>query len=130
MSIVIEMPGRPVPWARTGGKSGAHSRFTPKVQRLHKRALANLIWHETRGQAIEGAVGVRMIFDYEGEGLTTVELYPVAGGYTPRPDIDNLQKQVLDAIELSGAVLEDRYIVETTARKVPDFIPKGKRKRQ
>ena len=55
-------------------------------------------------ELIEGPVSVVLAFDYEQE-LTIVSVKPTDLGKTTRPDIDNLVKNVLDA--LNGVAWED-----------------------
>lgn len=116
MSDVVELayPGRPQPWhrARKGDK-------TPRALRAmeHRANLALAIGIAAKGLSFDGPVGVEVDFDYQ-ENETRIRITPKVDGKTTRADVDNLSKQVLEALELAGVVLDDAQVSELHALKI------------
>lgn len=109
MSATLTVPGRPVPFARAGANGSR--RFTPPKQRAHKALVAEAAQAAGLQPIPKGTpVAVDLGFGYQRPQRPT---YPVPLG---RPDVDNLVKLVLDA--LNGlAYDDDAQVVEVTARK-------------
>jgi Holliday junction resolvase RusA-like endonuclease len=127
--ISATIKGRPVPWARAKrGKNGKS--YTPAKQKAHREMLA---W-EIKAAAgkikkLTPPIEVHLDFNY-GRSETVVMIYSKEdgeldyddrwprGGRTKRPDIDNLAKQILEALELSGIIGDDAEVAFLSARKV------------
>jgi Holliday junction resolvase RusA-like endonuclease len=121
--ISLTLPGRPVPWARAR-KSKRGGFFTPPKQAGHRDALAMILRMEAKAQGIEkfdGPVLLDLVFDYA-QKETRIEIHDlgsVDGIYRiTRPDIDNLLKQIMEAIEDSGLLADDAQVAVVRTRKV------------
>lgn len=115
--FVVNFEGRPVPWARVK-RNAAGKSYTPAKQRDHQKTLAWAIKVAAENKKLDGAVAVNVLFDYERDltSITVTDAYQP--GKTTRPDIDNLCKQVMEALEMSGVIKDDAQVVFITARKV------------
>lgn len=115
MNLVFD--GRPVPWARV--KRGKHGNaYTPPKQDRHRQDLALMLKKAAQGKKWKGPVALNIIFDYLAE---TTEITLTESYYRTkptRPDLDNLVKQVLEAIEDSGVIEDDKQVVFVSAKKV------------
>lgn len=115
--ILIEAPGIPVAFARSGGNGRV--RFTPKKQRCAMGDLKIMAAAAMKGRKpLEGPLAVLLTFGW----LTPKSwskrrrLSPEAFWKASRPDIDNLAKLVNDA--LNGIVwADDALIVHQTINK-------------
>lgn len=121
MKLEVKLPGRPVPWARARKRKGT-GYFTPVKQAAHRESLATLIQIEMRALGIEqftGPVALHVTFDY-GKKETRLIVYPLEDDrfHCKLPDIDNLEKQILDALQDSKLVRNDSQIAIVRARKV------------
>ena len=126
--IWIEYEGRPVPWARTNMLGSRH--VTPKKQRLHRRQLAKAMRQAAGKTVLEGPVSLFVKFDYE-RNVTQIQVWELQGfsARTKAPDIDNLVKQVMEALEDAGVVANDQQVAHVEAEKIghkPKAKPKGK----
>jgi Holliday junction resolvase RusA-like endonuclease len=54
----------------------------------------------------------------EGQTLVVVRQLPPDGYRAKQPDVDNLAKLVLEAVDHAGIVVDDRQVVELAARKI------------
>ena len=119
MEVLYE--GRPVAWARpAAGK-------TPKKQREHRAALAKALMFAPDATAFEGPVEVELVFDYvtnrtlivftEADESIYGRAWKKTDGFV-RPDIDNLEKQVLEAAQDAGIVADDVQFVKVTKVKI------------
>ena len=108
------VPGPPVPWARAGRKGGFS--YTPThVKNFENRV--RLFAHQAGVTPLEGPVEilVRAIWPMKGQPLKRSKR-PWAWKAT-RPDIDNVLKGVLDA--LNGiAYQDDGQVVRATIEKI------------
>jgi len=95
VSVTIEVPGRPIAWARPRSHGSRH--FTPQRVLDAEEAIA---WH-IRAKLGAGfpttdqLIAVRLVF------WTTRAL---------RGDVDNYAKLVLDGLEKSGVIENDRQV--------------------
>jgi Holliday junction resolvase RusA-like endonuclease len=78
-----------------------------------------------RGATLTGPVEVNMIFAKErpkghyGTGRNADVLKASAPRYpTTKPDIDKLQRSILDALTAAGCFTDDSYVISTTATKI------------
>lgn len=135
--LELEIPGRPVPWARARKRKHG-GMFTASKQDLYRRSIAGLIQCEMRNEGVAKFYGpcfLQALFVYGKEPATwlrisqmdtmenfgpmipylTGEEYRIA-----RPNLDNLLKILMDAIEASGAleINDDCIIAMVTAAKV------------
>lgn len=93
-ALTFTIPGTPVPWARSRQRGRAH--FTdPKVRRAQQAIAAAA--RAAGAEVIEGPVSVWMTFDYDADE-TKVGVRSEGTGKATRPDVDNLIKNVLDAL--------------------------------
>ena len=119
--IEVVIPGRPVPWARAGSNHGRY--FTPDKQRDHRQLLALLLRKAAQSQDIKqltGPIDLGCVFDYgEGETRITVEqINESSEGYRiARPDLDNLVKQIFEALEDSRLLGDDAQVALLHAEK-------------
>jgi Holliday junction resolvase RusA-like endonuclease len=120
--IHVTIKGRPVPWARAKrGKNGKS--YTPAKQKAHREMVA---W-EIRAAAaktkkLKPPIEVIIKFNYKANS-TYIQARGADDGWgedgrTKRPDIDNLAKQILEALELSGIIGDDAEVAFLSARKV------------
>lgn len=110
-AVEFTVPGKPTTWARAGSRGA--QRFTPKPQREAKARVAEAALEAVgpevpypRGVALEA----RLSFVYARPKKPT---YPSPQG---RPDIDNLTKLVLDALN-GVAYADDAQVIRLTATK-------------
>ncbi len=134
--LELEIPGRPVPWARARQRRHG-GMFTADKQALHQREVAGMLACKALEDDVKMFAGpcfLQALFVYSKEPRTWLRLsqmdtmenleplipYEVGEEYrTGRPDIDNLVKQVMEAIEDSGILAgEDSQIAIVTAAKV------------
>lgn len=126
VSIVVEVPGEPVPWAGkvTNRKTG--ERFLPSRQAEAAGRIIDAVGRQHPGRRLDRQpLGLRATFfvtrpkSHYGSGRNAERvkasspLYP--GG---RPDLSNLVKLLEDGLVLSGLLPDDDQIVEIVARKV------------
>ena len=118
-TVTVRVPGRPMPWARP---TGIHWRRNPTRQLLNRRELTKAIQFaaiEQGAAPFSGPVSLSVEFDFN-ESVTTITMTEVASEdyRTKRPDVDNLLKQVLEAIEGAGLVTDDAQIARVQAVKL------------
>ncbi len=118
--IYLTFPGRPVPWARVKRGRNGHA-YTPPKQAEHRERLAWAIKEAAEGQELRGPVCVDAVFDY-GKKETRLKIYGRGEKDTHYrdkiPDVDNLLKAVLDALQDSGVVENDKQVAYVRAEKV------------
>lgn len=103
----VTIPGRPVPWARTAIHKGR--RITAKKQREHQKVVAMLAKAVT-SKMMKGPLNLQVTFVYRRPKKPKYSVPQV------RPDIDNLIKQIQDALQ--GVWYEDdAQIVSVCASK-------------
>jgi Holliday junction resolvase RusA-like endonuclease len=113
--------GRPVPWARVArGRTGKG--FTPSRQRLHGAALSRALALAPDRQKFEGPVRLEVTFDYA-KNETRIGIETLAPGRFWRTekrggDLDNLVKQVMEALQAAGIVEDDAQVALIIADKV------------
>ncbi len=109
---------RPVPWSRTKvGKTG--KQYTPTRQREYIKDLAMMLKVAANGETFDGPVAVALEFDYErNQTLIDISESHRKKMRIKRPDVDNLAKMVLEAIEESGIVKDDSQVAVLKAEKV------------
>jgi len=122
--------GRPIPWARTArGRYG--QQHTPVRQLEHRLALAEALRLTAGKGEIEGPARLELVCDYQ-RNETRILIRPFkapseaiirasrpgGGGTSRRADIDNLEKQVMEAAELAGIVANDCQFVYGEVLKV------------
>jgi Holliday junction resolvase RusA-like endonuclease len=111
------VPGLPIPKARARkGKNGAW--YTPKVTKQYEEAIAATFKAITHGSVrYDGPVSLSIEAVYGDDPELRVRITPLPSGRTKRPDVDNIAKIVMDA--LNGVAYEDdAQIVELYAVKV------------
>lgn len=117
MAVVIRIPGVPIPKARARVTRAGHT-YTPGKTVQHERLIALIA--RTKTQPIEGPLGMRLTFfmpipvswpKAKKEAAIRGDVLP-----TTKPDIDNLAKCVLDA--LNGiAYRDDNQVVRLESSK-------------
>jgi len=138
--LELIIPGRPVPWARAKVTKSVPGRrvgfYTPKKQHEHRKSVTCEIKAEAAASEIgkfHGPVYLQVLFVYgkepgtwlrltEIDSMENYEWLPSDLGdeyHAGRPDIDNLIKQLMEAIEDSGVLDgEDGQISMVMAAKV------------
>lgn len=123
-AVEFTIPGRPIPWARTGGgkgarQSGPSTRFTPEKQREAMRALG-LTWKALRERKLSGPLKLEILCVYAiPAGWPRVKREAAQRGmvwHTAKPDWDNLGKLVSDALN-QVAFDDDSQIAMCTVAK-------------
>lgn len=121
--LELTIPGRPVPWARPRvSKHGGM--FTAKKQAEHRKNVAWLIKEAARrngGLELNGPLLLQVQFIYGKYPMTLIKLSELkeVNYHTSRPDLDNLQKEIFEAIEDSEILGgEDSQISMVIAAKV------------
>ncbi len=134
-TLELTIPGKPVPWARPGKAGKRH--YTPKKQDDHRAAVAWQLKMEAKAAEVGkfiGPVYLQVVFVHGKEPGTWLRLtdidtmgnlesvMPFELGdefHTGRPDIDNLVKQLMEAIGDSGVLSgEDGQISMVNAAKL------------
>lgn len=113
--IECVLDGRPIPWARVSHKNGRA--FNDPRQIRHRRDLAYALLAAANRQRFRGPVGVELDFDYD-RNETRIRVFEIEDGRTDVPDIDNLSKQVLEALQDSKIIANDSQVAILVARKV------------
>ncbi|MFQ5483042.1 MAG: RusA family crossover junction endodeoxyribonuclease [Nitrospinaceae bacterium] len=100
--IIIEVTGKPIPWARTGGGKNT-GRFTPANVRAWKEAAGWLAREAMKGRKpLNGCITLFVLADFlipaswpewKREAALEGRIEP-----TGKPDLDNLVKNVKDAL--------------------------------
>ena len=62
---------------------------------------------------LEGAVGAKLTYCYRRPACRMYEIYK-----TTKPDLDNLEKPVFDALKRAGWIKDDANIVHTEVKKI------------
>ncbi len=125
--IIIEISGKPVPWARTGGGRST-PRFTPEKVRVWKEAAGWLARQEMNGRKpLTGCISLEVhTFFIIPQGWPDWKKMAAENGqieHTAKPDMDNIIKNVKDA--LNGIVwLDDAQVVHEFGRKVYSDRPR------
>lgn len=114
--ISLVFPHRPVPWSRT-----VRGDRTPRRLKQDKyiNDLALTLKLKAKGETFDGPVLVRLEFDYH-SNLTLINVDSAAKHHllrSKRPDIDNLCKMVLEALQKSGIVKDDSQVAILEAEK-------------
>jgi Holliday junction resolvase RusA-like endonuclease len=104
VSVTIEVPGRPIAWARPRSHGARH--FTPQRVLDAEEAIA---WH-VRAELVRG----HFTFTDQPCRLDIV----LWSKTMLRGDVDNYAKTVLDGLEKSGAIENDRQVRELVVRFV------------
>ena len=119
MSVSLTFEQRPVPWSRTlrGEKT---ERSGNQRKYINDLALMLKVARNKTGQNFDGAVSVKLLFDYK-RNQTFIEIYDA--NYrddlrTKRADLDNLCKMVLEALQRSGIVNDDAQVAMLEAEKI------------
>lgn len=105
--LTFTVKGTPVPWARA--RTSGRRFFTDAKTASAKRRIA-LAAKAAGAVPLEGPVTVVLMFDYDADE-TRIEVMPMATGKATRPDVDNLCKLVMDA--LNGVAWKDDGQVST-----------------
>lgn len=100
MIYKIKIPGRPVPKARPRTTKTGHT-YTPKKTREEEARIRSLWKFPTSKKAVE----IDLLFTMEIPKSWPKYKKQDPGPHTSRPDIDNLTKLILDA--LNGKAYED-----------------------
>lgn len=119
--ISIYVPVEAVPFARAG--SHGKRRFTPSKQANYMGVIRMYADRAMEGRApLEGAIRVNATFFYTRPASWSAKKKAVTNWKTSKPDLDNLQKIILDS--LNGCVyLDDAQIAEMQLRKLYDDKP-------
>ena len=114
--ISLTFDTRPVPWSRT--LRGERSKRAAK-QRSYIQDLALMLQFAANGEKFDGPIAVHLEFDYErNQTLIDISASHRKKMRIKRPDVDNLAKMVLEAIEKSGIVKDDAQVAFLKAEKV------------
>ncbi len=122
MTVSLTFEHRPVPWSRT-----VRGDRTPRRLKQDKyiNDLAMMMKVAAKGETYDGAVKVRIRFDYvrriDSFGATLIEISDQSSREdmkTSRADLDNLCKMVLEALQKSGIVKDDAQVAILEAEKV------------
>ena len=102
--VIIELPGRPVPWkAPLGGKR----RYSParyKAWKTEATLQARLQYGEYASEPMTGPIGLEILVRWA----------------THEPDLTNVVKGTEDALEAAGVFPNDREVIEQRNYKVWD----------
>jgi Holliday junction resolvase RusA-like endonuclease len=115
--VSLNYEGTPVAWARVKRNAKGQA-YTPAKQKAHRTGLAWAIKAAAGRKKFAGPVAVNVWFDYQNKLTSITITEAIEAGKTTRPDVDNLLKQLLEAIEESGVIEDDAQVVFITARKV------------
>ncbi len=113
MKLVLDIPlkGRACPRPRRSGKGGV---FMPKAYRDWKEEAIQLLQNATDIRGIEFCE-IEMTFLFK-----KPKRLKKTTGRVPRgtaPDTDNLAKGILDSLEQSGILINDKFVYKITASK-------------
>ena len=116
MAFEIELPLPPLSWARPRAGRGAAFFFTAPKQKKHAQAIAQAC-RLAKAPCLGGALELTLVFRFTRAKSCKLE-FPTQAR---RNDIDNLAKQVLDAV--NGILfVDDSQVVKLCASK--EFAPR------
>ena len=122
MKISFSVPGRPVPWARSGQNGKRH--FTPPKQSAAMKVVANAGFKALAGRPlIRGPIQMRIVFAYQWPETMRIKYrrkgldMPTNEYMVGKPDADNLVKLVKDALK-EVVWTDDCLVVSLHAWKV------------
>lgn len=120
-TIVLEVPGQPVPQprARVTTRGGHGHAYTPAAHPIHAYRRAIVLVARSSGiEKFEGAARLEIdaVFARPPSHWRKHDLRPYAPRW-PRGDGDNLQKAVADALTDAGIWRDDDQVVEWFCRK-------------
>lgn len=125
--IVLELIGSPIPQARPRffSRKGFVGAYNPKAEQ--KRSVEYQIIQQFSGKPLECAVMIEMVFFMPIPiSLSKKKKEKMENGeilHDKKPDIDNLQKFVLDCLN-KIVIRDDSQVIEIIARKRYSFSPK------
>lgn len=120
LKTIIEVPTDPVaqPRPRATVVAGRPRIYNPNTTKDYKQQILNL-FVQVPGRIPEG-VPVRVIIEYFFSRPKSLQRKKDSDGtvlHTKKPDLDNLNKAVLDAISAAGFWHDDRQVVDLRSRK-------------
>ena len=123
-TLEIIIPGNPTPWGRAG-KAGKHH-YTKPAMAASQRLIAWNTIQQVGQRSLAGPLAVSLVFGMAIPASWSQKRTQAAldGTTLPtgRPDVDNLAKQVLDA--LNGVLwLDDAQVVDLHERKIYSANP-------
>lgn len=101
--------GRP----RASGKGGFVRMYTPKKTRAWEEEFAEKAAALTDRRGMTGPLAVSVVAVFP-----RVKRLPKCGARVPhtvKPDVDNIAKAVLDGLEKSGIIADDKFVCSLTA---------------
>lgn len=110
-SFRVTIPGRPIAWARTASAGGR--RITPARYRQWKQLAASTISLESKFARFDPETELRVAVHLHKD---RTEVAVVAADDRHRPgtgiagDLDNYAKAVLDALQESGLIADDKAV--------------------
>lgn len=111
MNIVLKI--RPEPYRRM--RTGKGMVYTDPEYRAYKEAIWRMTASQYRDQPIDGAISLMLTFAFKNPATHANK--PVPRPYNRRPDIDNLAKPIMDA--LNGVLWnDDSQITKVFAEKI------------
>ena len=127
--ITGEIQGRPIPkaqpkWTRFGGRGGHGRYYCPSYARQCKigdQMIANRLTSFTNTPGpLRGPVSVRVTFYYRATNASQLGM-----PYMKKPDLDNLQKLLFDAMKQADFFVDDSQVCSINASKryCPAFGP-------
>ena len=108
----VTIPYRPKPKVRP--RVTSKGTFMPKEYREWKDLVAEHLRISAKGSVFEGPVRLHLTFDTDEIDMTIISVDKTRPKHV-RADIDNLIGGVMDALELSGVVVNDKQVIEVQA---------------
>jgi Holliday junction resolvase RusA-like endonuclease len=118
--MIFFIEGTPKPQARPRGFKGRHGVFSPTTEWKESVKYNGKQW----GVKFSGSLRVNMVFMFHrpkshyGTGKNATKRKDSAPKYmTSKPDLDNLAKAVLDALQDVNVIKDDSAVIELNLRK-------------
>lgn len=106
-------------WVPFRPQAQQRPRFNCKVRRVYqpepefKACVVAEAVKRRPPRPLEGAVGAKLTYCYRRPACRMYEIYK-----TTKPDLDNLEKPVFDALKRAGWIKDDANIVHTEVKKI------------
>lgn len=105
------VPFRPQAQARTRFNFKNRGAYQPEPE--FKACVAAEAYKNRPPRPLEGAGGAKLTYCYRRPASRAYEIYK-----TTKPDLDNLEKPVFDALKRAGWIKDDANIVHTEVKKI------------
>lgn len=121
--LEAKIPGKPIAWARAGGRADGRGRYTPEPYRTWKAGAAVAAQAAAKLRRFPEGSEVAVAIDVF-PGRVEVRVSALEADDRRRPsdltgDLDNYAKAVLDALQAAGTIANDHAVADLRVRFRP-----------